>query len=304
MDDDKTPIAHSEMRIAVDNFFQVQDNRTRAENRVRSHLQGKDSNVAKAVASDQLVQIMHLAEAVALRRMETVLESHPVMPWALGIPGINRATVGRLIGLIDDPLKFARFSNLRSFAGLCHLTNKRKKGEKNKYCHRMKTSLYIAFESMLKQHTLIDKGKTPPEQKYTDIYYNWRSIYKQRFGAGDVKKKEHGKDEAGESYTADDETARAWPDQRQHFGAKNKLLDVFLFHLYEEWLLHLGAPVPDLYVHTVLGHHMKYDRYKFSNVAFSVKKAKKHSTKKSLDRDIAEMKLEVLGPSDLVKVEV
>lgn len=292
----------SEMRQLVDNFFQCQRNRIAAENRCRAFAQGSDENKSAAVASDQIVEILGMAEKVALRRMEAGLKNHPVMAWAMGIPGMNRATIGRIAGMIDDPRQFPRFSNLRSFAGLYFGNNRRKKGEVSHYCQRLKDSLFIAFDCMLKQHNA--KIKNPPQRKYTEIYYNWRAIYKTRFGEGDKKNKNNQIDGNGNAYTFDDETARLWPDQRQHLASKNKLLDVFLYHFYEEWLTNIGHSVPDLYVHAVLGHHMKFDRFEFSNSEFSQSKLKKHSTPKSLDRDIAEMKLDVIGPTGKVTVEV
>lgn len=292
----------SDLRMKVDSYFQCQRNRIAAENRARAYAQGADEGANDAVASDQIVECMRLAEQVAMRRVEAALQDHPCMNWAMGVPGMNRATIGRLVGLIDDPTQFARFSNLRSHAGLCHLTNKLKKGEKAKFSMRLKTSIFVAWECMLKQHNA--KCANPPEKRYTDIYYNWREIYKVRFGAGDVKKKANGKDEHGNAYTATDEIAKEWPDRRQQYAAKNKMMDVFLYHLYEEWLTNLGLPVPGLYVHEVLGHHMKYDRKEFSNSEFAAKKLKKLSSHKSLDRDIEEMKLETVGPTGKVPVVV
>lgn len=294
--------SRSIVRQRVDEFYQCQKERIAAENRNRAYMQGHDDNLAMSVGSDQILELKRLAELVAVRRVEAALEGHPVMPWAMGIPGINRAVIGRIVGLIDDPTKFARFSNLRSHAGLCHLTNKLKKGEKAKFSMRFKTALFVAFDCMLKQQNT--NLKHPPEQRYTDIYRNWRSVYAVRHGTGDVDKKTGGKDGSGNSYTSDDETARQWPDGRQHFAAKNKMMDVFLFHLWEEWLTQIGRPVPDLYVHAVLGHHMKYERAKFSSYEAAKAKMRKHSTTKSLDDDINELKLDIVGPTGKVPVIV
>lgn len=69
-------------------------------------------------------------------------------------------------------------------------------------------------------------------------------------------------------------TELEWPDKRQHLAAKNKLLDVFLVHLWRRWREKLGWSVRSLYVHEKLGHQMDYDAADFSSGELAVRKMK------------------------------
>ena len=129
---------------------------------------------------------------------------------------------------------------------------------------------------MLKLGHRVSAG-TEPKKFYIDIYASWREVYKHRYGSGSIKKKKNGQDADGNRYTASDEDAQAWPDARQMHAAKNKMLDVFLFHVYERWLVALGEESPTLYVHEHLGHHMRYESDDFSSPQMAAKKIKKHS---------------------------
>lgn len=264
------------LRDMADAYEQVQRTRIAAENRVRACLQGTDESLLpKLIASDPVCERLRQTEELICENMEVIVAQSPVYEWIMGVPGINRTIAAKILGIIDDPSKFARFSNLRTFCGLTPGKNKLVKGEKAIFSRRLKTTLFIAFASMLKAKGM--KLKHPPQQMYANIYYQWRGIYAARFGAGSCKKKVGGLDKDGNGYTADDETAQQWPDLRQHFAAKNKLLDVFVYHIYEEWLAPAGLS-PTLYVHEVLGHHAKYERAQFSSPQMSSAKRGKHAT--------------------------
>lgn len=259
-----------DLRNLADIYEQTQKVRIAAENRVRAVAQGADDEVKSAIASDRVVASLTTAEKYAEADMGVVFESHPLFTFMLGIPGVKNITACRVLGMIEDPRRFPNFGHLRTFSGLTPGKNKLVKGKKACFSSRLKKNLYIVFESMLKAAATTRNNK--PTRFYAEIYRNWREIYKQRHGAGDCKKKKSGKDEEGNSYTSPDEEAKQWSDLRQHYAAKNKLLDVFLFHIYEQWLIELGAPVPDLYVHKVLGHHTKFDRMEFTSPEMAKKK--------------------------------
>jgi hypothetical protein len=260
-----------DLRQLADVYESMLRVRIAAENRLRAKGQGADETTPdQRIASDDLIQNIVAGCEIAQARMLASFTTHPVYAWMMGVPGINKTMACRILGMIDDVTLFPRFSNLRTFAGLTPGKNKLTKGEKAVYSTRFKTSIYIAFGSMLKAAAIV--GKNRPEQLYPDIYQRWRMIYTERYGTGNQKqcaKKKDGKDFQDITYSMPDEDAQKWPDLRQHFAAKNKMMDVFLYHVYEEWLTQLGLPVPGLYVHDVLGHHMKYDRAKFSSPAMA-----------------------------------
>lgn len=264
-----------DLRNLADTYEQTQRVRIQAENRLRAVFQGSDEEIAQHVANDVTVQRLIEAEESVRRHMEAELQKHPCYEWAMGIPGLNRTLAGKIFGLIGDAEQFVRFSNLRTFAGLCPGRNKLVKGEKSCFNRRLKTCLYLFFESSLKAGGM--KLKNPPFRRYDEIYRVWRSTYIHRHGGGKVAKKLNGVDEHGQSYTSTDEIAQGWPDLRQHYAAKNKLLDVFLFHVYEEWLEKTSGREPTLYSHTHLGHQAKYDRTDFSSEEMSKQKRKVHT---------------------------
>jgi hypothetical protein len=129
---------------------------------------------------------------------------------------------------------------------------------------------------MLKVAPVTSGMEWAPKRFYDEIYRKWRTIYIARHGGGPVKKKINGVDKEGNKFTSTDDVAQAWPDKRQHLAAKNKLLDVFLCHLWRKWREACGWSVESLYVHEVLGHHMDYDADDFSSPKMAARKLKKH----------------------------
>jgi transcriptional regulator with XRE-family HTH domain len=73
----------------------------------------------------------------------------------------------------------------------------------------------------------------------------------------------------------DNLAAPEWPDLRQHFGSKNKLLDVFVSHCWIKWRTAMGWSTRSLYVHDKLGHHMQYEPDDYSSKTMAKKKSKR-----------------------------
>lgn len=174
--------------------------------------------------------------------------------------GIITLSGGPMDGQKID-LNFSSFGKLRVFAGLCPGKNRLVKGEKACFNRRLKTALYIAFTSMLKANGARERIKDGPKCWYTDIYYKWREFYEEREGTN--KKPKRGEE--------------SWSELHQHYAAKNKMLDVFMVHLWRTWRENTGWSVLSLYVHVKLGHHMDYDAADFSSEAFGARKIKQHA---------------------------
>ena len=275
-----------DLRNLADIYEQTQKVRIAAENRVRAVAQGSDDEKKEVIASDSIVASLTVAEKYAEKAMAKVFLEHPCCEFMMGIPGIKNITACRVLGLIEDPRKFASFSKLRVFAGLCPGRNKRIKGQKTCYSTRLKRNLFIVFESMVKAAATTKNDK--PNRFYEGIYRSWRSTYKARYGEGDhtaCKKKKNGVDGQGGKFTRPDEEAQAWPDLRQHLASKNKMMDVFLFHVYEHWLTEIGEDVRPLYVHEVLGHHTKFERSDFTSLAKAKAKLPKSFYKKKQKKE-------------------
>ena len=274
------PRRRGELRQLADMYDGILRVRIAAENRLRAQYQGCDETVhAEAVASNRVLQNLYEAEDIIYNDMMDAFEKNPCYEFIMGIPGISTSIATHVLGFIDDPRNFPRFSNLRTFAGLTPGKNKLVKGKKACYNKRLKSYGYVAMGCMLKA-AKVAKEEDRPECFYADIYYNWRNIYAERYGKGNdaqCKKKKDGVDYQGNKYNRPDEEAKNWSDLHQHLAAKNKLLDVFLYHIYEHWLTKLGFEVPGLYVHDVLGHHMKYDAADFTSKPVAERKMKRNT---------------------------
>lgn len=148
---------------------------------------------------------------------------------------------------------FSTFSELRVFGGLCPGRNKHVKGQRSPFNSRLKTSLYVAFGLLLKGATSVS-AKNKPSMLYPTIYNDWRKKYEERYGTGNGAK------------------AAGWPNGRQHLSAKNKMMDVFLSHLWRVWREEMGWPVRSLYQHAHLGHVTTMDPWAFSSRALALTK--------------------------------
>jgi hypothetical protein len=328
-----------DLRQLADIYESTVKVRIAAENRLRAISQGFDEGEKPQVlASNRLVEILVMAEEEAENNMKIAFREHPCFDFMMGVPGVNAITACRILGMIGDATMFARFSNLRTFAGMTPGKDRLVKGEKAVFCKRLKTNIHILFDTMLKSGSRVSE-KNRPSEMYTAIYAKWRGTYAERYGFGDCKHKQNrtckkpvlkdGKNlkkngkvvyqtrtysvvdkpegfdewievnpkivtlvfdmqknsppEEVEEYVSTlpydprmvKKYPQDWSDLRQHLAAKRKMMDVFLYHLYEEWLTRLDKQVPGLYVHDVLGHHMKYDRDKFQSDSLRESKIKK-----------------------------
>jgi len=349
------------LRQLADLYESMVKVRSGAENRMRSVLQETDDAPEETdISSDELVAALYHACGIAQRRMETEASKHPCFMWGLGVPGINRTLLCRVLGMIPmdgpacvkcghEPLvdlrhdketaeeygledvapryacpvckhlqsDFPRFSSLRKFSGHAPGHNKLVKGEKACFSSRLRVACHLAFDCMLKGWSIT---KTKPRRSYIEIYEKWRLIYAQRHGVGpaanaylvrkdvyDPKihtgfkvytfkgtdKKQWLENEDGSTKWYRDEEMGTdvvipspngkprktkgrrplWPDQRQHFAAKYKLMDVFLSHLWMTWRINEGwqfdEPRGDK-----RGHEYDYDIEDFTSPELAAKKRK------------------------------
>lgn len=255
------PPAQLDLRALADLYESTLKVRNACENRLRAVSQGFDDEPGSPqVANSPLLDRLNEALAQSQQDMEAALATHPVFEWLMGVPGINRTLGCRVLGMIpmDDEDNFVTFSKLRVFAGLCPGRNKLVKGEKACFNKRLKTALYVAFGNMLKAAAICEGKPNAPPRMYAEIYRKWRTIYLDRHGEGKEAKE------------------KGWPDLRQHFAAKNKLLDVFVCHVWRKWREAMGWSVRSLYVHDKLGHHVNFEADEFSSPAMAKKKIKQH----------------------------
>lgn len=196
---------------------------------------------------------------------------------------------------------FPNFSQLRTFCGHTPGRNRLIAKQASPFSSRLRVYCYQAFDSMLKAYGTIkkqrEKGKIKaslPEQNYAEIYEKWRAKYAEREGCGSAgvtwlknrgiytperfPKYKHRVEAKKRDDAADNARPRLlpeWPDARQHFASKNKMMDVFLYHLWYVWRTECGWPTRPPYPIEHLGHHMEYDLNAFSSRALAEEKHEK-----------------------------
>jgi hypothetical protein len=180
---------------------------------------------------------------------------------------------------------FPNFSQLKSYSGHCPGKNRREKGSDVAFNSNLRVNCFQAFDSMLKQSRFEANPKEyHPSNAYGTIYNKWRVTYAGRYGVGAMGLAKMGRMGLPKedfvkykSYVEHEGKSRPeYPDLRQHFMAKNKLLDVFLCHLWRTWREGMGWDVRSLYVHEKLGHFMDYDHNDFSSPALAARKHKEN----------------------------
>lgn len=217
--------------------------------------------------------------------MEVALKEHPAHIFMMGIPGINRTMCCRILGLIPMTTEdnFASFSHLRSFAGIAPGKNRKVKGQKCTFCGRLKSTLHVAFGSMQKAAAICQKSQTRPNRFYPEIYASWRKIYAERHGPeGELSEKAQTEKLDKVTKIVKVKDVPTWPKYRQHLAARNKMLDVFLVHLWRSWREALSWSVRSLYVHEKLGHEMDYQALDFWSPSMSAKKIKELASPEDL----------------------
>lgn len=112
-------IDKTQMRYLVDLFYQTQDTRIEAQNRIRAINQGKDSapnNTSTAILKWNLANVM-IQEAELKKIIETAVQSCQIGRWLLAVNGIGPLIAASLIAYLDiDKAKHA--TGFHQYAGL------------------------------------------------------------------------------------------------------------------------------------------------------------------------------------------
>lgn len=161
---------------------------------------------------------------------------------------------------------FPNFSQLRTFCGHTPGKNRVMKGQPSPYSLRLRTYCYQAFECLIKVGGRYRKKPVDdqPDRLYVELYDQWRIKYAEREGVGSQGKKwlesrdlydparfpgyKKMTDYAESAGTGKKGKKRPeFPDIRQHFMAKNKVMDVFLYHMWFTWRDSQGWPTREPY---------------------------------------------------------
>jgi hypothetical protein len=149
--------------------------------------------------------------------VETQLEQCSIWPWLQAQRGIAARLAARIVQEIDIS-KARHISSLWKFAGYDVQDGKapkRTKGQKLTYCSRLRSSLHIAGESML-------RCKSP----YRVYYDESKTRYQKREG---------------------------WTKLHIHLAARRYMLKRFLSDMWVEWRTRENLPVDPPYSHTEWG---------------------------------------------------
>lgn len=262
-----------------------------ASNKIRAKFQGKDvhsSVIDDALAGNRYYAQLHVAKKVLERDMSDAIKDHPIYEWAMGVPGLNRVTICRIVGLIpmDTPDNFFAFSKLQSFAGYAPGKDRLVKGQKATYSRRLKTALFVATDTVIKSSGIVQGKPHCPEKLYSEHYHNWRVKYAHRHGVGATGRNWLEKQGLLEGvtdykeYTTEEGKKKklpVWPDARQHAAARRKALTYLLAHIWRCWRTELGWPMRPMYFQEQLGHTFVEDLHLYSSPALAERKKKQRN---------------------------
>lgn len=250
-------LSDAEARYLVDAYYQMQENRIRADGQIRSMKKSEEEE-------DGVVEEPHLVlnwlssqnstlEAQIKRALEKYVAAHPVGKWLQEIHGIGPVIAAGLLAHIDIR-RSVTSGNLWAFAGL-DPTKTWEKGQKRPWNARLKVLCWKAGESFVKFHNDDDCFYGHVWRKQKDLYIarNEAGEYAQR-AADILAKKKFSKDtDAYKAYSVG-----KLPPAHIHAMARRYAVKLFLSHLHDEMVRRILGTEPVLpYPIAHLGHaHM------------------------------------------------
>lgn len=253
-------LSDDEVRFLVDNYYQMQDNRIRADGQIRS-IERADSEEPHAVLSWLSDQSGDLENQIK-RALGKYVDGHPVGPWMLGVYGIGPVISAGLLAHIDVN-RAPTAGHIWRFAGL-DPTSKWSKGQKRPWNARLKVLCWKAGESFVKFHK--NENCT-----YGHIWLEVKKIYTERNEAGLYAERaakileEKSFNKSTDAYAAYKEGRL--PPAHVHAMARRYAVKIFLSHLHGEMCRRvLGTEPPKPFALEHLGHaHMIHDPQRASN---------------------------------------
>lgn len=243
-------LSDTEARFLVDAYYQMQDNRIRADGQCRSmRKDGEPHDVLAWLASQN-----NTLEDQIRGALKKYAESKPIGRWALSICGIGPVITAGLLAHINIE-HCPTAGHLWSFAGM-NPTAKWEKGKKRPWNAALKRLCFLIGESFIKVQNR--------ENDYYGAYYAKR------------KQREIARNEAGEfaeqaaavlaarRISKDTDAYAAYssgklPPAHIHARARRYAVKLFLAHLWETWRTMEGLPVPLPYPIAIKGHAHKIE---------------------------------------------
>ena len=243
-------LSNREARFLTDLYYQLQDNRIRADGQVRS--MGKDGEPHATITwfSDQAAAL----EAQVKSCLDAYSKAHPVGQWLRGQKGIGPVLAAGLLAHIDIH-KAPTAGHIWSFAGL-DPNRKWNKGEKRPHNADLKRLCWLIGESFV-------KVSGNENAFYGQLYKQQKAVYIARNESGGFA--DRAKDIIAEGrYKRDTGAKKAYeggklPDAHIHAMAKRYAVKIFLSHLHEVWRKSEGLDIPAPFPIAHLGHVHKIE---------------------------------------------
>lgn len=190
--------------------------------------------------SDKLSQLQEMYEKDRLKDVEKYMaENLPVYLWCKKVKGLGTKLSAKILSTIDNIDRFPNPSSLWSYCGVGDPEKaKMKKGQQANFNPKMRATLYVLAESMIKQNS-----------QYKAIYEK-RKEYTKRTHPIWHKLNEDGTPFEGENKHP----------QHAHKDAMRVMIKRFLCELFKAWYLSEGKEVPSKpFGVEIKGHHEEPD---------------------------------------------
>jgi hypothetical protein len=239
-------LSDDEARFLVDAYYQMQDNRIRADGQVRSlSKSGEPHDVLQWLGAQS-----EGLENQIKRALSRYADSKPLGEWAQSIVGIGPVITAGLMAHIDIA-KAPTVGHIWRFAGL-DPTLRWEKGQKRPWNAALKTLCWKIGESFVKVSGREDAfyGRIYADRKALELSRNEALQFKDQAVAA-LERKKFGKDtEARKHYEAG-----KLPPAHIHARAKRYAVKLFLAHYHETgYILLHGVKPPLPYPIAHLGH--------------------------------------------------
>lgn len=239
-----------EARYLVDSYYAMQEDRIRADHRVRQLNESGEPNAVVGWLSGQ----SELLESQIKGALDRYSAHHPVGRWARSIKGIGPVLAAGYIANIESVSRFATVGKLWRYAGIDPTADKRKRGEKLHFNPSLKRLVWLTGESFKRL------SSDDADAVYRHVYDKRKAYEAAKNEAGDYREqaekaltvKKYGADTKARSFYEAGKLPPGHLDRRAaRYAAK-----MFVSHLHYVWwqIEQADTPYPLLYSHAHLGH--------------------------------------------------
>lgn len=238
-------LSPAEARYLVSTYYEVQEQRIRANAQVRAANESGEPNRILEWAADQY----QAAENNARRALQAFAEDKTVGLWSLSITGVGPVIAAGLLAHIDIE-KAPSAGHIWRFAGL-DPTVKWERGQKRPWNTQLKVLCWKLGDSFVKTSTREREvyGTIYRMRKELEVARNEAGAFAEQAAASLAAKKYGADTVARQRYEAG-----KLPDARLHLRAQRYAVKLFLSHWHHvAYMDRYGTPPPEPYVMTLCG---------------------------------------------------